>query len=664
MISAIRNKFGSKLLDIFIWLAIIAFVLLYIVPGGKKATRAEQWAVSVDGESATYREYLQILESKRKGGQLKVNNDLSGKQKEEKYRKEVVEYLTDDLLMKLAASNLNIVLDPKMVGARILKMLPGATDESGKVSIDSLKKMIGEEYLVLLEKQIINDLKRETISNAFMGGMYIPKFSMENQYRSEYAYKKFSILTFSYQKAYDAVVKEKVSDKELKAYFAKQNKETKRYWTTETRSGEVWTFTPEKFGIKVSEKQIKNYYNRYRKEQFVKTKPQVQVRRILFEVDKDKDKDGKQLSEANKKAGKLRGELAADPKKFEEFAKKHSDDKLTASKGGLLDFFAEGERERLFSNAAFDLRSDGEISEVIETGRGVEILQRVSKKGIKFKPLEDVKDEIKKKVEEKQFQKLFSINARRAIMNKLQTGTKKIQGSMPATFTVDSKKTSEAFDKFVKSKGATKTDIKNIVLKSGNKEVEKLFGLRKAGSKGQFTDGNKGIIVVLKNIDLAKVKDFEKIKSEVMTDFQKDAAIKKLEEQMKKAAASMKSGKSLKDIASAIGAEYEQTPLISQDAISKTAGLRKKGVPMQTMWQLKSKDAYKIKIADDADKPNGYLIKLDLIQKAAREDFENKKGQIYRSMFHQYRPKAEESFIDSLRKDATIKVNTAIIDVR
>ena len=113
--------------------------------------------------------------------------------------------------------------------------------------------------------------------------------------------------------------------------------------------------------------------------------------------------------------------------------------------GILLDFFAEGEREKLFSDAAFDLRSDGEISEVIETGRGVEILQRVSKKGIKFKSLDEVKGEIKKKVSEQQFQKLFSINARRTILNSVKD---------PA-----------AFDKFVKAKGASKAELKNAVAK-------------------------------------------------------------------------------------------------------------------------------------------------------------------------------------------------------
>ena len=84
------------------------------------------------------------------------------------------------------------------------------------------------------------------------------------------------------------------------------------------RSGTVWTFGPSDFGIKVTDKQIKNYYDRYRREEFVKQQPKVQVRRILIAVDKDKsarvanpanDQELNKLEAARDKAGKIRAEL-------------------------------------------------------------------------------------------------------------------------------------------------------------------------------------------------------------------------------------------------------------------------------------------------------------------------------------------------------------------
>jgi parvulin-like peptidyl-prolyl isomerase len=645
MISAIRNKFGSRLLDIFIWLAIIAFVLLYIAPGGQKAQRSEQWAVTVDGESSTYREYQGLLDANRRSQKGIVDTKLSGRQKEEQNRKDAVDALTKMLLMQKAEKSLNIQLGSDMVGNKILKLLPGGEiGADGKVSMDYIKKMVGgDDQLAMIEIQIEKDIKAEVVGNALIGGLYIPKFAMDNYYRSEYAFKKFSILTVSYKDAFDAVGKKAISEKELKDFFVKQNKKSGKYLTSETRSADVWTFSSEDFGVKVSERQIKNYYNRYRTKQFVKQEPQMQIRRILFEVDKDKDENGEILAAAQDKAGEIRALLASDSGKFEELAKKHSDDKLTAAKGGLLDFFGKGEREKKLVEAAFELRVDGEISEIIETGRGVEIIQRVARKSIKFKSLEDVKSEIKQKVTEQQFKKLFDINARRVIARSV--------------------KDASLFSKFVESKKSKKATLSSITDTDNNKNTKKLFSLKKINSKGFLVDGNSGTIVVMTSLDKSKAKDFSKIKSEVEADLKKTMAISQVEKQLKKAVSEIKDGKDLKEVATKMNAEYEKTQLISRNAFGKIGSLRKKGIPLEALWSLNSKGSYQTKVAENSDTPNGYLIRMDLMQKSAKEDFASKRKSILRSLFGMYRAGLDVSFIDSLRKDATIKVNTAVINV-
>ena len=66
MISAIRNRFGSKLLDFFIWISIFIFVGLYLIPGGQNNQKSAEWAISVNNETLPYGEYLLALENQRK----------------------------------------------------------------------------------------------------------------------------------------------------------------------------------------------------------------------------------------------------------------------------------------------------------------------------------------------------------------------------------------------------------------------------------------------------------------------------------------------------------------------------------------------------------------------------------------------------------------------
>lgn len=655
MISAIRNKFGSRLLDFFIWLAIITFVLLYLIPGGKNANKSEEWAISVNNEKISFQEYANMLENRRKMG---VKQEFeSNRQREETYKKETIEALTDMLLVQSLENELNIELKPEMIRARLEKILPDMVNSDGTVNIELLRAKLQqngrslseiemiEEQVSLINKQISNELKNEVVNNLQIGSLYIPQYALQNYYRSEYALKQFSILTAHYHKNHDEINKEKVDDATLRNFFEQQNQSSKRYWSNAHRSGEVWSFTPENFGIKVTDKQISVYYERHRKEEFIKEKPQVQVRHILFAVDKSNDKDGQKMEAARELAGKIRADLANDPTKFEELAKKYSDDSTSAQKGGLLDFFDEDSQEKSFSTIAFELRADGEISEVFETSKGLEIIQRVSKKKIEFQPLAEVKDEIEQKIISQQFEKLFPINARRII--------------------AESVKNPETFTSFIANKKGIKRSLKNVVLGQESKDtaaITKLFELKKSGLKAFIVEPKLGEIIVLNDINEAAPLDFEKIKSTVLADYKKAITIKAIEQKLQKAVDLLATGKSLKSIAHELGLEYEQTGYISRETIEKHPHLHKKSALTDLLWSLRNVGATKIEITEHNGTQAGYLIKMDDMEQVVKADLESRKKQIRYALFNQYRLSLDSSFIASLRKNGTISLNTTIIN--
>lgn len=622
MISAIRNKFGSRLLDFFIWLSLIVFVGLYLIPSGKNGQKSAEWALSVNDEILPYSEYMQILESQRKNGK----NDLN--------KKDIIEALTNKLLMQSLINKMNIVIKQESVNAKLQKILPGLVNSDGVIDAEQLKIQLSQSGLdqtgmqELVEnviQQVKDELQAEVLNSALIGSLYIPNFVLNNYYNAEYAQKQFVILTAPYKKYQDQLNKHKVDDSDLRTFFDQQNIATKRYWTKETRSCEVYTFTPVNFGMQVTDKQIKAYYDRNRKTEFVKQAAQVQVRRILLD--------------SQDQAGQIRADLANDAGQFEALAKKHSLDKQSAVKGGLLDFFGENERESALSEAAFELRADGEISEVIQTKEGFEIIQRVAKKAVEFRPLAEVKNLIEQKVLAQQFEKLFPINARRIIA---QAATQP-----------------EAFGEFIKDKKAVKKTISHALASPQDRIITKLFELKKPEQKVFITDSNKGEIIVLKTVVPAQVQDFEKIKETVLQDYKKAKTIELIKKQLDQANLELKAGKNPKNIAQEFGLEYELTPL----AVRSDANKLKKELPLELLWSLRMPGGTKIEVDAHVAHPNGYLVKLERIEQPTPTELLAKKSSAKMQLFSAYREGLDRSFVAYLRKNGTIKLNTAIINV-
>ena len=64
--------------------------------------------------------------------------------------------------------------------------------------------------------------------------------------------------------------------------------------------------------------------------------------------------------------------------KFEELALKYSDDKLTYASGGQMPEFNFTKYDAVFSNVAFGLQKDGDISEPVHTSNGFHIVKRIT----------------------------------------------------------------------------------------------------------------------------------------------------------------------------------------------------------------------------------------------------------------------------------------------
>ncbi len=120
----------------------------------------------------------------------------------------------------------------------------------------------------------------------------------------------------------------------------------------------------------------------------------IKVAHIMVRTKKDATEE--ELKRAEEKIKELY-EKAKNGEDFAELAKKYSDDKGSAFRGGELPVFGSGRMVESFEEAAFALKNNGDISEPVKTPYGWHIIKRIEKYDLA--PYDEMYNEIKSKVE-------------------------------------------------------------------------------------------------------------------------------------------------------------------------------------------------------------------------------------------------------------------------
>ena len=119
---------------------------------------------------------------------------------------------------------------------------------------------------------------------------------------------------------------------------------------------------------------------------------EVKVSHIMIGINPKLSND----SIAEKKINEIYG-LLLNGEDFNSLAKKYSDDKKSASKGGELDWFGSNKMYESFETASFGLNEIGDFSNPIKTPAGWHIIKLIDKKGLPS--FEEIESSLKSRVE-------------------------------------------------------------------------------------------------------------------------------------------------------------------------------------------------------------------------------------------------------------------------
>lgn len=188
--------------------------------------------------------------------------------------------------------------------------------------------------------------------------------------------------------AADLAANVQVTDADLEKFY-EDNKA--RYAEPEKVKVELLTYPVDKFGesIEITEEQITTEYEENLATKY--TQPhEVHARHILIRVPRDASDEDKAKARTRIDEVKQKLDGGAD---FVALAKEYSEDPGSKDRGGDLGFFPRGRMVGAFDDAAFGLKA-GEVSDVVESPFGFNIIKVEEIREERQKPVEEVREEI------------------------------------------------------------------------------------------------------------------------------------------------------------------------------------------------------------------------------------------------------------------------------
>ena len=240
--------------------------------------------------------------------------------------------------------------------------------ENGKFSDERLKRILENNRLTL--KQYVSTIAHDSLSRelvAFQADTGITPRALHQRLAQVMAEERE--VSKAVLRPQDFMSQAKLDAQQIQSYYDKHPEISR---VPEQAQVEFIVLTPEAVlaQVQISEADAKKYYEQ-RADQFA-VPEQREVAHLLIRVTPDAKPADKQA--ARDIAQNILSQLQQNPKQFADLAKQHSQDPLTAAKGGALGIIQRGTIFPQVEQAVFGMAA-GEVKGLVESPAGFHILQ-------------------------------------------------------------------------------------------------------------------------------------------------------------------------------------------------------------------------------------------------------------------------------------------------
>lgn len=374
-----REKSVRILLGVLLGLVAVS-MLFYLIPSGPgSGTGSDGSSVvaTVGGDKITTVDVQRALQTITRGQQNLPKSILG------MYAPALVNQMIESKAMAYKARELGLKVSDQELGDAIQNEFAGQL--GGKFDMSIYQAVLSQQGLTVPDFEA---RQREAMLAARLENLEMQSLIVSDaDARAEYERKNLKVglkyLAFEPKEFASKVAKDPAA---VKAYFEKNRSS---FRIPEKRSVELISGTTAQFvgAAQVSDTDLRKAYSEnmdsYRQPE------RVQVRHILI---KTQGKPKEEVSKLKAKADDLLKQLKSGGK-FDELAKKNSEDPGSGEKGGELGFIVRGQTVPNFEKAAFSLQP-GQLSDVIETEYGFHILQVENKETAHTQTFEEVRPQL------------------------------------------------------------------------------------------------------------------------------------------------------------------------------------------------------------------------------------------------------------------------------
>jgi peptidyl-prolyl cis-trans isomerase D len=376
------RKTGLRILLGAVVLVLGGSMLLYLVPQtpGTGEASSTNIVAKVGDETVSTAEIRQQL------AEIEQRNQVP-KQLESLYVRQILNQLIFQKEMEYEAKRLGIRVSEQEQADRIRQFLPTAYNGDTFVGRDRYASEVQARFQLtvpvfeeLIRQGLLQDKFRKLVTDGVSVG--------PSELQDEFKFKNEKVkLDYAFIKPEDLEAKITPDEAEIKAAYEKNRS---RYQIPEKRVVRYGLIDLNQLRqtAQISDDELKAQYQQNIQQYQVPSR--VHVEHILLmtvgktdaEVEEIRQKAEDVLKQAKKGA------------KFEDLAKKYSEDPGSKDKGGDLGWLTVGQTVPEFEKTAFGL-DKGRISDLVKTQYGFHVIKVLDKESAHTKPFEEVKDSIK-----------------------------------------------------------------------------------------------------------------------------------------------------------------------------------------------------------------------------------------------------------------------------
>jgi peptidyl-prolyl cis-trans isomerase D len=376
-----KSKLGYRILLGAVVLLLGGSMLLYLVPQTPGVGEVSTDTIAkVGDQSVSVAEVRQQLDEMERRGQLPKQFEVIAAQ-------QVLNQIVHEKEIEYEAKRLGITVSDQERADRIRQFLPTAFNGSTFVGMDRYSAEVQARFQLtvpVFEELIRQGLLEEKFRKLVTDGISVGPAELQDEFR----YKNEKVkLGYALIKPEDLEAKITLDEAEIKAYY---DKSKSKYQVPEKRVVRyaLVDLNQIRQNVQISDDQLKLQYQKNIQDYQVQNR--VHVEHILLmtvgKTDAEVDEIKKKAEDVLKQARK--GD------KFEDLAKKYTEDPGTKDKGGDLGWLVQGQTVPEFEKVAFSLPK-GQISDLVRTQYGFHIIKVIDKETAHTKPFEEVKEALR-----------------------------------------------------------------------------------------------------------------------------------------------------------------------------------------------------------------------------------------------------------------------------